>query len=74
MENTHIVSWNWASYGSRESRKYLTPFSVGKVSRNGPACLSLPPGVVDNHLGEVQVNPLDSVGIASFSDERVGSD
>ena len=71
VEDAHIVARGWLGDRAGKSRENLAVFlSIQEVASDGPASLRLPPGVVDLDVGELAVNPINCIWVASLAYER----
>ena len=70
VQNLNIVSRNSFRHRARQSWKnFAKLLLVEKISSDGPPCLRLPPGIVDNYMWKVLVYPLYGIRITTFSNQ-----
>ena len=70
VQNLNIVSRNSFRHRARQSWKnFAKLLLVEEISSDGPPCLRLPPGIVDNYMWKVLVYPLYGIRITTFSNQ-----
>ena len=72
VKDLHLITRHRSCDGTWESREDSLPIiKICQISTNRPSSLSLPPGIVDDNMRKMLVDPENGVRVASLTDEAV---